>query len=156
MDKKTLESKSISDLKEIASSLGLSDTESLKKAELIGKILGGGSEEKSKDLFSKENDSSSEKVTKPEQVRKRTRKRIVVDPSDSSEESSDTTEKVIEAKKEEKEVADVKDVKDVMESTQDTPKEPKKQNSDDQKNNTHPKNNKQKDQKPSFRSKQIE
>ena len=51
MDKKTLESKSISDLKEIASSLGLSDTESLKKAELIGKILGGGSEEKSKDLF---------------------------------------------------------------------------------------------------------
>ena len=40
MDKKTLESKSIADLKVIASSLGLSETNSLKKAELINQILG--------------------------------------------------------------------------------------------------------------------
>ena len=51
MDKKTLESKSISELKVIASSIGLSDTESLKKAELIGKIIGDKTEEKSADLI---------------------------------------------------------------------------------------------------------
>ena len=57
MDKKTLESKSIADLKVIASSFGLSDIESLKKTELIDQILGTKSEEKNTDLFSSENES---------------------------------------------------------------------------------------------------
>ena len=70
MDKKTLESKSISELKVIASSIGLSDTESLKKAELIAKIIGDNTEEKSADLFSKENESSTEKEDKTNSLEK--------------------------------------------------------------------------------------
>ena len=62
MDKKTLESKSISELKVIASSIGLSDTESLKKAELIAKIIGDNPDEKNADLFSKENESTKNKT----------------------------------------------------------------------------------------------
>ena len=79
MDKKTLESKSISDLKVIASSLGLSNIESLKKAELISKILGDESEEKTSDLSSKSDESSKEKDSNNVQPRKRTRKRIMVE-----------------------------------------------------------------------------
>ena len=75
MDKKTLESKSISDLKVIASSLGLSNIESLKKAELISKILGDEPEEKTSDLSSNSDESSKEKDSNNVQPRKRTRKR---------------------------------------------------------------------------------
>ena len=85
MDKKTLESKSISDLKVIASSLGLSNIESLKKAELISKILGDESEEKTSDLSSKSDESSKEKDSNNVQPRKRTRKRIMVDSATEAE-----------------------------------------------------------------------
>ncbi|MCO5260695.1 MAG: transcription termination factor Rho [Crocinitomicaceae bacterium] len=43
MDKKTLESKKLSDLKEIATTLGI-DTTNLKKADIINAIIGGGEE----------------------------------------------------------------------------------------------------------------
>ena len=85
MDKKTLESKSISDLKVTASSLGLSNIESLKKAELISKILGDESEEKTSDLSSKSDESSKEKDSNNVQPRKRTRKRIMVDSATEAE-----------------------------------------------------------------------
>jgi transcription termination factor Rho len=85
MDKKTLESKSISDLKVIASSLGLSNIESLKKAELISKILGDESEEKTSDLSSKSDESSKEKDSNNVQPRKRTRKRIMVESTTEAE-----------------------------------------------------------------------
>ncbi len=85
MDKKTLESKSISDLKVIASSLGLSNIESLKKAELISKILGDESEEKTSDLSSKSDESSKEKDSNNVQPRKRTRKRIMVESATEAE-----------------------------------------------------------------------
>ena len=85
MDKKTLESKSISDLKVIASSLGLSNIESLKKAELISKILGDESEEKTSDLSSKSDESSKEKDSNNLQPRKRTRKRIMVESATEAE-----------------------------------------------------------------------
>ena len=85
MDKKTLESKSISDLKVIASSLGLSNIESLKKAELISKILGDESEEKTSDLSSKSDESSKEKDSNNVQPRKRTRKRIMIESATEAE-----------------------------------------------------------------------
>ena len=85
MDKKTLESKSISDLKVIASSLGLSNIESLKKAELISKILGDESEEKTSDLSSKSDESSKENDSNNVQPRKRTRKRIMVESATEAE-----------------------------------------------------------------------
>ena len=85
MDKKTLESKSISDLKVIASSLGLSNIESLKKAELISKILGDESEEKTSNLSSKSDESSKEKDSNNVQPRKRTRKRIMVESATEAE-----------------------------------------------------------------------
>ena len=85
MDKKTLESKSISDLKVIASSLGLSNIESLKKAELISKILGDETEEKTSDLSSKSDESSKEKDSNNVQPRKRTRKRIMVESATEAE-----------------------------------------------------------------------
>ena len=90
MDKKTLESKSISDLKVIASSLGLSNIESLKKAELISKILGDEPEEKTSDLSSNSDESSKEKDSNNAQPRKRTRKRIIVE---SATETESPTEK---------------------------------------------------------------
>ena len=68
MDKKTLESKSIADLKVIASSLGLSDTKSLKKGDLIDQILGEKTNEKTGDLFSNEKsdkNSNTEIQNKP-------------------------------------------------------------------------------------------
>ena len=97
MDKKTLESKSISDLKVIASSLGLSNIESLKKSELISKILGDESEEKTSDLSSKSDDSSKEKDSNNVQPRKRTRKRIVVESA--TEVESQTEKEKTEEKK---------------------------------------------------------
>ena len=97
MDKKTLESKSISDLKVIASSLGLSNTESLKKAELISKILGDESEEKTSDLSSKSDESSKEQDSNNVQPRKRTRKRIIVESSTETE--SQTEKEKTEEKK---------------------------------------------------------
>ena len=97
MDKKTLESKSISDLKVIASSLGLSNIESQKKAELISKILGDESEEKTSDLSSKSDESSQEKDSNNAQPRKRTRKRIMVDSSTETE--SQTEKEKTEEKK---------------------------------------------------------
>ena len=96
MNKKTLESKSISDLKVIASSLGLSNIESLKKAELISKILGDESEEKTSDLSSKSDESSKEKDSNNVQPRKRTRKRIMVESAtgvESQTEKEKTEEK---------------------------------------------------------------
>ena len=98
MDKKTLESKSISDLKVIASSLGLSNIESLKKAELISKILGDESEEKTSDLSSKSDESSKEKDSNNVQPRKRTRKRIMVESAtevESQKEKEKTEEKKV-------------------------------------------------------------
>ena len=78
MDKKTLESKSISDLKVIASSLGLSETDSLKKSDLIDQILGQKTPNKNGDLFGNEkSDKKDEPQSEPN--RKRTRKRIKVD-----------------------------------------------------------------------------
>ncbi|MGB1729777.1 MAG: transcription termination factor Rho [Crocinitomicaceae bacterium] len=97
MDKKTLESKSISDLKVIASSLGLSNIESLKKAELISKILGDESEEKTSDLSSKSDESSKEKDSNNVQPRKRTRKRIMVESATETE-SQTEKEKTVEKK----------------------------------------------------------
>ena len=97
MDKKTLESKSISDLKVIASSLGLSNIESLKKSELISKILGDESEEKTSDLSSKSDESSKEKDSNNVQPRKRTRKRIVVESA--TEVESQTEKEKTEKKK---------------------------------------------------------
>ena len=97
MDKKTLESKSISDLKVIASSLGLSNNESLKKAELISKILGDESEEKTSDLSSKSDESSKEKDSNNVQPRKRTRKRIMVESA--TEVESQTEKEKTEEKK---------------------------------------------------------
>ena len=97
MDKKTLESKSISDLKVIASSLGLSNIESLKKSELISKILGDESEEKTSDLSSKSDESSKEKDSNNVQPRKRTRKRIVVESA--TEVESQTEKEKTEEKK---------------------------------------------------------
>ena len=97
MDKKTLESKSISDLKVIASSLGLSNIESLKKAELISKILGDESEDKTSDLLSKSEESTKEQNSKNEQPRKRTRKRIIVETATKSE-SQTENEKIEEEK----------------------------------------------------------
>ena len=97
MDKKTLESKSISDLKVIASSLGLSNIESLKKAELISKILGDESEEKTSDLSSKSDESSKEKDSNNVQPRKRTRKRIMVESATEAE--SQTEKEKTEEKK---------------------------------------------------------
>ena len=97
MDKKTLESKSISDLKVIASSLGLSNIESLKKAELISKILGDESEEKTSDLSSKSDESSKEKDSNNVQPRKRTRKRIMVESATETE--SQTEKEKTEEKK---------------------------------------------------------
>ncbi|RCL76650.1 MAG: transcription termination factor Rho [Flavobacteriales bacterium] len=97
MDKKTLESKSISDLKVIASSLGLSNIESLKKAELISKILGDESEDKTSDLLSKSEESTKEQNSKNEQPRKRTRKRIIVE-SETKSESQTENEKIEEEK----------------------------------------------------------
>ena len=97
MDKKTLESKSISDLKVIASSLGLSNIESLKKAELISKILGDKSEEKTSDLSSKSDESSKEKDSNNVQPRKRTRKRIIVESA--TEVESQTEKEKTEEKK---------------------------------------------------------
>ena len=97
MDKKTLESKSISDLKVIASSLGLSNIESLKKAELISKILGDESEEKTSDLSSKSDESSKEKDSNNIQPRKRTRKRIMVESA--TEVESQTEKEKTEEKK---------------------------------------------------------
>ena len=97
MDKKTLESKSISDLKVIASSLGLSNIESLKKAELISKILGDEPEEKTSDLSSKSDESSKEKDSNNVQPRKRTRKRIMVDSATEAE--SQTEKEKTEEKK---------------------------------------------------------
>ena len=97
MDKKTLESKSISDLKVIASSLGLSNIESLKKAELISKILGDESEEKTSDLSSKSDESSKEKDSNNVQPRKRTRKRIMVESA--TEVESQTEKEKTEEKK---------------------------------------------------------
>ena len=78
MDKKTLDSKSIADLKVIASSLGLSETNSLKKAELIDQILGEKTSEKTGDLFANEK-ADKQDEPKAEPTRKRTRKRIKVD-----------------------------------------------------------------------------
>ena len=46
MDKKDLESKKLPDLKEIAKSIGVPNFETLKKAELIDKIISGGTPEK--------------------------------------------------------------------------------------------------------------
>ena len=89
MDKKTLESKSISDLKVIASSLGLSNIEALKKAELISKILGNESGEKTSDLSSKEDESIKEKDSNNSQPRKRTRKRIMVESATEAESQSE-------------------------------------------------------------------
>ena len=97
MDKKTLESKSISDLKVIASSLGLSNIESLKKAELISEILGDESEEKTSDLSSKSDESSKEKDSNNVQPRKRTRKRIMVESA--TEVESQTEKEKTEEKK---------------------------------------------------------
>ena len=97
MDKKTLESKSISDLKVFASSLGLSNIESLKKAELISKILGDESEEKTSDLSSKSDESSKEKDSNNVQPRKRTRKRIMVESA--TEVESQTEKEKTEEKK---------------------------------------------------------
>lgn len=97
MDKKTLESKSISDLKVIASSLGLSNIESLKKAELISKILGDEPEEKTSDLSSKSDESSKEKDSNNVQPRKRTRKRIMVDSATEAEPQTEK-EKTVEKK----------------------------------------------------------
>jgi transcription termination factor Rho len=78
MDKKTLDSKSIADLKVIASSLGLSETNSLKKAELINQILGEKTSGKTGDLFANEK-ADKQDEPKAEPTRKRTRKRIKVD-----------------------------------------------------------------------------
>jgi transcription termination factor Rho len=97
MDKKTLESKSISDLKVIASSLGLSNIEALKKAELISKILGDESEEKTSDLSSKSDEPSKEKDSNNVQPRKRTRKRIMVESATETE-SQTEKEKTVEKK----------------------------------------------------------
>ena len=102
MDKKTLESKSISDLKVIASSLGLSNIESLKKAELISKILGDESEEKTSDLSSKSDESSKEKDSNNVQPRKRTRKRIIVESATETE--SQTEKEKTEEKKDRNEL----------------------------------------------------
>jgi len=104
MDKKTLESKSIADLKTIASSIGLSNIESLKKPELINQIIEGSSSEKNTDLFSdqKEAESNSESSEqKSEPVKKRTRKRIKVDTSEAQidNEKADDSEKAEKAEK---------------------------------------------------------
>jgi transcription termination factor Rho len=89
MDKKTLDSKTIADLKILASSLGLSETDSLKKGELIDQILGEKTEGKTADLFSNEKAT----VSKSEAPRKRTRKRIKVDSNSKDEiQKSDTQE----------------------------------------------------------------
>ena len=142
MDKKTLESKSISELKVIASSIGLSDIESLKKAELIGKIIGDKPEEKSADLFSKEIESSSEKEDKTEPPRKRTRKRMIVEKSPISEESDKVEKTTVEAKKDNVEVAQVKE-----EMPEDTAKTEKtKETSVKQSTDSNIKKNKPKEQ----------
>jgi transcription termination factor Rho len=148
MDKKTLESKSISDLKVIASSLGLSDTESLKKAELISKILGNKSEEKSTDLFSKENESSTEKDAKPEQPRKRTRKRVIVEPTADTENATETADKGVnpEAKNKEEESPSTKPSNE--EIVKEAPKRDKKPETNS-KNNNHKEQNNRSEQKKS-------
>ena len=143
MDKKTLESKSISELKVIASSIGLSDIESLKKAELIGKIIGDKTEEKSADLFSKEIESSSEKEDKTEQPRKRTRKRMIVDKSPLSDESSKVEKTIVEAVKDTAKVTKVKEDK-----PENAPKseQPSEAPVEKQKNDPNPNRNKPKEQ----------
>ena len=100
MDKKTLESKSISDLKVIASSLGLSDTNSLNKGELIDQILGEKTQEKTGDLFANKTADKQEE-TKAEPTRKRTRKRIKVDSGvkEESETSADPKETDVKQEK---------------------------------------------------------
>jgi transcription termination factor Rho len=121
MDKKTLDSKSIADLKVIASSLGLSETNSLKKAELINQILGEKTSEKTGDLFANEK-ADKQDEPKAEPTRKRTRKRIKVDAGL----KEDTGEKEVTDLKEDtgvKEVTDLKEdtgVKEVTDIKEDT------------------------------------
>lgn len=94
MDKKDLESKKLPDLKEIAKALGITNFETLKKAELIEKIVSGdSSKEKTAKATpkTKEIKESSEKTEKKEEVtsvekpkRARTIKKVIL-----SEENSD-------------------------------------------------------------------
>ncbi len=141
MDKKTLESKSISELKVIASSIGLSDTESLKKTELIAKIIGDNTEEKSADLFSKENEPSPEKEEKTETPRKRTRKRMIVEQSPKSEESAKDNKETAETVNEKTE--------EVKQNKSDNPpksEQPSEAPIEKQKNDPNPNRNKPKEQ----------
>ena len=153
MDKKTLESKSISELKVIASSIGLSDTESLKKAELIAKIIGDNPDEKSADLFSKENESSPEKGEKTEPPRKRTRKRMIVEQSPKSEENpkdkKETAETVNEKAEEVKEVKENKhDNAQKSDQSRETPLDKKRNDSNPNRNKPKEQNNRPDQNKP--------
>ena len=153
MDKKTLESKSIADLKTIASSIGLSNIETLKKTELINQIIEDSSSEKSTDLFSeqKESDSSSDtSEQKSEPVKKRTRKRIKVDTTESkTTESKIDDQKPEDSEKNEAEKPKPEEKKDSVE-----PLSEKKNDKidNDRKKNDHesrPKQNNPKEQKNS-------
>lgn len=156
MDKKTLESKSISELKVIASSIGLSDTESLKKAELIAKIIGDNPDEKSADLFSKENESSPEKGEKTEAPRKRTRKRMIVDqspkPEENPKDNKETAETVNEKADEVKEVKKVKENKhdnaQKSDQSRETPLDKKRNDSNPNRNKPKEQNNRPDQNKP--------
>ncbi len=146
MDKKTLESKSISDLKVIASSLGLSETNSLNKGELIDKILGEKAQEKTGDLFA-EKTSDKQEETKAETTRKRTRKRIKVDSvvQEESETSADLKETDVTQEKVD-EVATAKGQK--------TSKDPNiKQNENKNKGDKSNSSNKQKDRNQQIQNK---
>ena len=156
MDKKTLESKSISELKVIASSIGLSDTESLKKAELIAKIIGDNPDEKSADLFSKENESSPDKGEKTEAPRKRTRKRMIVDqspkPEENPKDNKETAETVNEKADEVKEVKKVKENKhdnaQKSDQSRETPLDKKRNDSNPNRNKPKEQNNRPDQNKP--------
>lgn len=74
MDKNELESKKLPELRELAKMLGIEGTESLKKPELIEKIVG----------------DSSEKKTEEQPKRKRTRKKVMSDDITASTNDSKT------------------------------------------------------------------
>jgi transcription termination factor Rho len=94
MDRKTLESKKISDLRTIAQTLGLENIESLKKPEIINKIMGenASSTPVVEDAQGSEKTEKVVKETRPERGERKPRIRQVVEEVKTEEATNEATE----------------------------------------------------------------
>ncbi|MFZ9586637.1 MAG: Rho termination factor N-terminal domain-containing protein, partial [Crocinitomicaceae bacterium] len=97
MDRKTLESKKISDLRTIAQTLGLENFESLKKPEIINKIMGEDASTTPVVEVAEGIEKTQKVVKEPrtERVERKPRIRQVVEEAKADETKKDVTENTI-------------------------------------------------------------